>query len=87
MLEHLNILARSGRVVKVKSDVFYAPEPLAAIREKLVALLRAKGDIVPNEFREITGLSRKFMIPLLEYFDSEKITIRVGDKRVLRKTS
>jgi selenocysteine-specific elongation factor len=85
VLEHLNILARNGRVVKAKGDVFYAPEPLAAIREKLVAHLRAKGEIVPNEFRELTGLSRKFMIPLLEYFDSEKITIRVGDKRVLRK--
>jgi selenocysteine-specific elongation factor len=33
----------------------------------------------------MTGLSRKFMIPLLEYFDQEKVTIRVGDKRVLRK--
>ncbi|HEY6008720.1 MAG TPA: selenocysteine-specific translation elongation factor [Geobacteraceae bacterium] len=87
VLEYLNLLARSGRVVKVKSDVFYAREPLAALRDKLVAHLAVRGEIIPNEFRELTGLSRKFMIPLLEYFDQEKITIRVGDKRVLRKVS
>lgn len=85
LLEHLNILAREGRAVKVKSDIFYAPEPLTSIREKLTAYLRDKGEIMPPEFRELTGLSRKFMIPLLEFFDQEKMTIRVGDKRILRK--
>ena len=86
VLEHLNYLAREGRAVKVKSDVFYAPEPVAAIRAKLVAWLKEKREITPPEFRELTGLSRKFMIPLLEHFDGEKVTIRVGDKRVLRKS-
>ncbi len=85
LLDHLNFLVRSERAAKIKSDVFYAPEPLAAIREKLVAHLKEKGEIAPPEFRELTGLSRKFMIPLLEYFDSIKVTIRVGDKRILRK--
>jgi selenocysteine-specific elongation factor len=84
-LEHLNFLVREGKAVKVKSDIFYAPEPFAAIREKLVVHLQKTGEITPPEFRELTGLSRKFMIPLLEFFDSEKLTIRVGDKRVLRK--
>jgi len=85
LLDHLNFLVRAGRAAKIKSDVFYAPEPLAAIREKLIAHLKEKGEISPPEFRELTGLSRKFMIPLLEYFDSEKVTIRVGDTRRLRK--
>jgi selenocysteine-specific elongation factor len=85
VLEHLNVLAREGRVVKVKADVFYAPRPLLALQEKLVAFLKEKGEISPPELRELTGLSRKFMIPLLEYFDQEKITFRVGDKRVLWK--
>jgi selenocysteine-specific elongation factor len=85
VLEHLSLLVREGRAVKVKMDIFYAPQPLSLIREKLVGRLREKGEITPPEFRELTGLSRKFMIPLLEYFDQEKVTIRVGDKRVLRK--
>ena len=85
VLDHLNLLAREERAVKIKSDLFYAPEPIAAIREKLVTRLKETGEITPGEFRELTGLSRKFMIPLLEYFDQEKVTIRVGDKRLLRK--
>jgi len=85
LLDHLNLLSREGRAAKVKGDVFYAPGALAEIREKLVAYLREKGAIAPLEFRELTGLSRKFMIPLLEFFDQEKLTIRLGDKRVLRK--
>jgi len=85
VLEHLDPLVRAGKAVKVKSDLFYAPAPLAGIREILLRHLEAKGEITPPEFRELTGLSRKFMIPLLEYFDQEKLTIRVGDKRLFRK--
>lgn len=85
LFEHLAMLCREGRAVKVKSDVYYAPGAIAEIREKLIARLREKGEITPPEFRDLTGLSRKFMIPLLEFFDGEKLTIRLGDKRVLRK--
>jgi selenocysteine-specific elongation factor len=85
VLEHLNLLARQGCAVKIKSDIFYAPDPLQMISHSLVEHLRTKGEITPPEFRELTGLSRKFMIPLLEYFDSIKITMRIGDKRILRK--
>jgi len=85
LLDHANLLCREGRAVKVKGDVFYAPGAVAELRDKLVAYLREKGEITPPEFRELTGLSRKFMIPLLEFFDQEKLTIRTGDKRVLRK--
>jgi selenocysteine-specific elongation factor len=85
VLDHLGPMTREGVVVKIKNDLFYAREPLTSIREKLVARLKETGEITPGEFRELTGLSRKFMIPLLEYFDSEKVTIRVGDKRLFRK--
>jgi selenocysteine-specific elongation factor len=85
LLDHANLLCREGKAAKVKGDVFYAPGAVAEIREKLIGYLKEKGEIAPNDFRELTGLSRKFMIPLLEYFDQERVTIRLGDKRVLRK--
>lgn len=85
LLEHLSLLVRQGRAVKVKSDLFYAPGPLQLISDTLLEHLQTKGEITPAEFREITGLSRKFMIPLLEHFDSLKMTVRVGDKRLLRR--
>lgn len=84
-LEHLALLVGAGVVVKVKSDIFYSPAALAEIEALLTGYLREHGEISPPQFREITGLSRKFMIPVLEYFDSQKVTLRLGDKRVLRK--
>jgi selenocysteine-specific elongation factor len=83
--DNLALLVRTGEVARISSDLFYSAQALKGLREKLAAHLREKGEITPPEYRELTGLSRKFLIPLLEYFDSEKLTIRVGDKRVLRK--
>ncbi len=82
--DHLALLTREGGVTRVSGDIFYDSARLKTIEEKLIAHLRVKAEIIPSEFRELTGLSRKFMIPLLEYFDSRKVTIRIGDKRVLR---
>ncbi len=83
--DNLALLVRNGSVARLSNDLFYAGIALDVLREKLVTLLREKGEIIPTDFREVSGLSRKFLIPLLEYFDSEKLTIRVGDKRMLRK--
>jgi selenocysteine-specific elongation factor len=47
--------------------------------------LKEHGELDAQSFKELTGLSRKFAIPLLEWFDKERVTLRVGDKRVLRK--
>lgn len=83
--DNLSLLIRSGQVVRISADLFYSAAALDGLREKLVALLREKSEIIPTDYRERTNLSRKFLIPLLEHFDSEKVTIRVGDKRVLRR--
>ena len=83
--EQLALLAREGRAIRVASDLYYNPEPLSVLRNQLSLFLRERGEITPAEFRNLTGLSRKFMIPLLEYFDSIKVTIRVGDLRRLRR--
>lgn len=85
IMDILHLLTREGRAVKVKNDLFYAPEPLAGLRDKLIGHLRKEQEIAPPQFRDLTGLSRKFMIPVLEYFDQEKLTIRIGDRRRLRK--
>lgn len=55
------------------------------LREQLLACLRETGEVTPAQFRDQTGLSRKFLIPLLAHFDGEKLTMRVGEKRVLRR--
>jgi selenocysteine-specific elongation factor len=46
--------------------------------------LEEKKEITMAEFRDLAKTSRKFAVPLMEYFDSQKLTQRVGDKRMLR---
>ena len=58
---------------------------LAALKTRLLAWLEQKGSIDAQGFKELTGQSRKFIIPLAEYFDRERVTLRVGDKRVPRR--
>ena len=66
--------------------LFFDPGAIGALKETLVAYLENRGEITVPEFKDMTGgLSRKYVIPLLEHFDMSKVTLRIGDKRVLRK--
>ncbi|HVO30948.1 MAG TPA: SelB C-terminal domain-containing protein, partial [bacterium] len=84
----LALLAREGVLVKVNQDLFFHRDAMAALTERLVSHLQAKQKIGAIEFKELAGnISRKFAIPLLEHFDAVKLTMRIGDERVLRKKS
>ena len=81
----LDALVKGGAVLRVK-ELFFDPGATGALKEKLVAHLERKGEITVPEFKDLAGgLSRKYVIPLLEHFDMSKVTLRIGDKRVLRK--
>ncbi|MFH0822074.1 MAG: SelB C-terminal domain-containing protein, partial [Pseudomonadota bacterium] len=64
--------------------LYFSTSFLEATKKKLTAFIQREGAVTPSQFQQITGSSRKFNIPLLEYFDRERFTIRVGDQRVLR---
>ena len=81
----LKALVNAGRAAKISEDLWFGTAPLADLRRKLLAHLAAHGSVDAQSFKELTGLTRKFAIPLLEYFDREKVTLRIGDKRVVRK--
>ena len=55
--------------------------------EEVKTYLTEHGEIDAQGFKEMTGLSRKFSIPILEYLDRVKITMRIEDRRCLRKQS
>ena len=71
--------------MKVKEDLYFHRKAIEDLRDKLITLLREKGEITTPQFKDMTGVSRKYTIPLIEYFDRSQITVRVGDSRVLRK--
>jgi selenocysteine-specific elongation factor len=81
----LKALAGAGRASKVSEDLWFGATALMDLRRRVLAHLSERGSIDAQSFKELTGLTRKFAIPLLEYFDREKLTLRIGDKRVLRK--
>jgi selenocysteine-specific elongation factor len=83
--EVLAILVQDDVLSKVTEDLYFYKPAMENLKEELVALLVKDGEIDTPAFKELTGLSRKFSIPLLEYFDKTKVTIRVGDKRILRE--
>jgi selenocysteine-specific elongation factor len=78
------LLLESRRLVRVKESLYFHSEALEAIQEKLVTLLRERKEIGPADIKDLLGISRKYAIPLLEFFDARRVTTRVGERRVLR---
>ena len=71
-----------------KVDPIDVDEVAAALREaeeKLVAYLEENEEINAQGYKTLFDLTRKWVIPLAEYFDARRVTLRVGDRRVLRK--
>jgi selenocysteine-specific elongation factor len=79
------LLQEQGFLVRVKDDMYYHRPALNAISEAIVGFFDTRQEMSAPDFKELTGLSRKYLIPVLEYFDKEKLTVRVGDVRHLRK--
>jgi selenocysteine-specific elongation factor len=78
-------LQDEGRLVKVAEGMYFSAAPLAELQRRVVAFFADRDEMSPQDFREVSQLSRKYAIPLLEHFDKEKLTVRVGDSRRLRK--
>jgi selenocysteine-specific elongation factor len=79
----LRLAAANGRVEAVERNRYYTRGALDQFTRALVDLGR-EGDIVPAALRDRLGISRKYLIPLLEWADGRGITVRVGDVRHLR---
>lgn len=77
-------LVFGGKVIKIKGDMYFHRDVIEDLKRMVVAYLTQKKEMAPSDFKSSLDLSRKYMIPLLEYLDEIKLTIRVGDKRVLR---
>lgn len=79
----LRLAAANGRVEAVERDRYYAREALEVFTATLHDLGRG-GDIVPATVRDRLGITRKYLIPLLEWADRKGITLRVGESRKLK---
>ncbi|MFN4132217.1 MAG: SelB C-terminal domain-containing protein, partial [Caldimicrobium sp.] len=85
--EVLKVLLREGVLVKVSEKIIYHKKILEEVERRVKEYFRKHAELTIADFRKLVGegVSRKYLIPLLEYLDKQKITLRVGDKRVPRK--
>ncbi|AIE83903.1 selenocysteine-specific translation elongation factor [Fimbriimonas ginsengisoli] len=81
--EVLRLGVQAGELVQVFEGVFYTVHQIEALKARLKDALGTK-PFPASEARDALGTSRKYIIPLLEYMDSVRFTIRVGDNRVIR---
>jgi selenocysteine-specific elongation factor len=77
----LEILLRSRRLVRISADLVFHPAALEALKSQLVPRCGQRFSVA--DFKEWTGVSRKYAIPLLEYLDRQRLTRREGDQRVV----
>ncbi len=76
-------LVATGALVKVGADVYRGTQ-IAEIRKRLEASVRRDGPITMARFRDAVGTTRKYAVPLMEWFDATGVTVRDGDVRALR---
>lgn len=81
----LAALRDSGQLVRVAEGVWYAAEHLQAAEAAVRQWFESHEHLDLADLKSITGLSRKYLVALLEYFDAQRITMRVGDTRMLRQ--
>lgn len=78
------ILLREKTLIKVAEDLAFHQTAVTRLRELVASYKKQKGTSLPvPAFKELTGVTRKYAIPLLEYLDREHVTRRVGDQRVI----
>ncbi|HHW91915.1 MAG TPA: selenocysteine-specific translation elongation factor [Firmicutes bacterium] len=78
-------LVEEGTLVRLSDDLAFHRRAVEEAREKILAQIRAEGSITVSQLRDLLQTSRRYALPLLEYFDAQRLTRRVGDKRVLAK--
>ncbi|MBW2544581.1 MAG: selenocysteine-specific translation elongation factor [Deltaproteobacteria bacterium] len=81
----LAVMINSKVLVKINEDLYFHSESIGRLKEDYRKLLIRDGKASPASFKDMTGLSRKFIIPLMEFFDKTKLTIRVENHRILRE--
>jgi selenocysteine-specific elongation factor len=70
-------------LVKLTDDLVFHQTALQSLRQILAEYKTKSQKIDVAKFKDLTGISRKYAIPLLEYLDRERVTRRVGDERVI----
>ena len=72
-----------GEIIRLTETLMFTNDNFNSLKSNVISFLHSNGSISVGEFKKIANTSRKYAVPLLEYFDKKKITYRDGDKRKL----
>jgi selenocysteine-specific elongation factor len=83
----LRLLSGEGLLIRISDALYFDARAYEAIRAAVVSYLQSHQGMTVAEFRDAVGTTRKYAVPLLEHFDQIRLTVRVGDKRVLGRSA
>ena len=79
----ITLLLRDRVLVKLADDLVFHRDALEGLRKSVLDQKKSSPKMDVTRFKDLTGVSRKYAIPLLEYLDRERVTRRVGDERII----
>jgi selenocysteine-specific elongation factor len=79
----VTLLLRDKVLIKISEELVFHQSALSDLKRRIIALKATAPKIDVGRFKDLTGVSRKYAIPLLEYLDREHVTRRVGDERII----
>ena len=80
----LHLLMRDKILLRISPELVFHRDALAQLKTRLASYKKEKGDRISiAAFKDLTGITRKYAIPLLEFLDRERVTRRAGDERVI----
>jgi selenocysteine-specific elongation factor len=82
VIEVLDLMAALELIIWVEGDIYFHSKRVAEARQKLANFFKANQELSVSQFKDLLGTSRKYAVPLLNYFDGLGITERVGDVRL-----
>jgi selenocysteine-specific elongation factor len=78
-------LEREGSLVRTPGDLWFDRAAVEELRERVVAHLREHQSLDTPTYKSLIGTTRKYAVPLMEFFDAEHLTMRAGEARILRR--
>jgi selenocysteine-specific elongation factor len=79
-------LEREGALVRAPGDLWFDRAAVDELRQRVVAHLREHESLDTPAYKTLIGTTRKYAVPLMELFDAERLTMRAGEARILRRT-
>ena len=81
----IDLAEQQDKVLRLEGHLIFTRNNFIKLKSEVISYFKTHEVLTIADFKEMAGTSRKYAMPLLEYFDQEKITYRVPDGRKLIK--